>query len=99
NSDAARRRRGFEDTTAPEERTRSDFTYRRNSTLSSYRRDGPPDSERQKVHELAMQRRRMGGVFLVVILSAIGLLLLLWQLVASVEVVASSRPLNKPIQA
>ena len=71
--------------------------FRRNQTLSSYRRTGTEalnDSERQKAHHLASQRRRLGGVFLVVLAVVVGLVLLLWQLIAQVHVVTSTKQLT-----
>jgi len=68
--------------------------FRRNQTLSSYRHNTPDESARQKAHQLTSQRRRIGGVFLIVILLAITLLVLLWQLIAQVHVTASTKQLS-----
>lgn len=70
--------------------------FRRNQTLSGYRRDDqqPEASSRQKAHHLALQRRRLGGIFVLVLGAAVLLGLLLWQLVAQVEVTTSSKQLS-----
>jgi len=69
--------------------------YRRNQTLSGYRRDDQQEtSTRQKAHHLALQRRRLGGIFVLGIGAAVLLGLLLWQLVAQVQVTTSSKQLS-----
>lgn len=73
-------------------------TYRRNQTLSSYRHNTPEESSRQKAHHLAIQRRKLGGVFAIVSLAAVLLLLLLWQLMAQVHVVSSTKQLSTTFQ-
>lgn len=68
--------------------------FRRNQTLSSYRHNTPEESSRQKAHTLALQRRKLGGIFLIVAVAVVALALLLWQLIAQVHVMTSSRQLS-----
>lgn len=91
-STVPRRRRQIEDESATTEVTTNQF--RRNQTLSSYRHNTLDESARQKAHVLAKQRRRLGGIFFIVALSAVLLALLLWQLVAQVHVTTSSKQLS-----
>lgn len=71
--------------------------FRRNQTLSSYRGAGASAeaSSRQKAHQLVVQRRRFGLFFAITAGVAVVMLLLLWQLLARVEVVTSSKQLAK----
>jgi len=68
--------------------------FRRNQTLSSYRHNTPEESTRQKAHHLAIQRRKLGGIFLIVAIAVVTLALLLWQLIAQVHVVTSTKQLS-----
>lgn len=68
--------------------------FRRNQTLSSYRHNTPEESSRQKAHQLTRQRRRLGGLFLLVAVAVVLLALLLWQLVAQVRVTTSTKQLS-----
>ena len=61
--------------------------YRRNQTVSSYKRDTPAESERQKSHNLVIQRRKLGAVFIGAAGVAALLLILLWQFIARPVVV------------
>lgn len=79
--------------------TTSASQFRRNQTLSSYRHNTPEESSRQKAHHLALQRRRLGGIMLIVVAAAVLLLLLLWQLMAQVHVVTSTKQLAEHFQA
>lgn len=72
--------------------------FRRNQTLSSYRHDTPEESSRQKAHHLAIQRRKVSGIFLIVAIVAVVLTLLLWQLIARVHVVTSTQQLTTAFQ-
>lgn len=72
--------------------------FRRNQTLSSYRHNTPEESSRQKVHHLALQRRKIGGLFLIVMIGAVLLMLLLWQLIAQVHVTTSTKQLASRFQ-
>lgn len=93
-----RRRQGIEDdnTDLPLSATKSQ--YRRNQTLSSYKHNTPDESSRQKAHQLAKQRRRLGGVFTVVVAAIIFLMLLLWQLVAQVGITTSTKQLSQTFE-
>lgn len=73
--------------------------FRRNQTLSSYRHNTPDESARQKAHHLTVQRRKVGGIFLIVALATLSLAFLLWQLIAQVQVVTSSKQLSSTFQA
>lgn len=73
--------------------------FRRNKTLSSYRHNTPEESARQKAHHLTLQRRKVGGIFLVVAIAVTALTILLWQLIAQVHIVASSKQLSNSFQA
>lgn len=100
-SDAVPRRRRAVET---EDRLPSDVSssthvapatqFRRNQTLSSYRSNTPEESSRQKAHDLARQRRRLGSIFLVVAIVIVVLILLLWQLIAQVHVTTSTKQLS-----
>lgn len=88
----ARRRRVAEDTENTQ--ASSSNQYRRNQTLSSYRGTASEESSRQKVHTLTMQRRNIGGIFLIVSFATVTLALLLWQLIAQVQIVSSTKQLS-----
>lgn len=68
--------------------------FRRNQTLSSYRHNTPEESSRQKVHHLALHRRKVGGLFTIVSIIALTLTILLWQLIAQVNVLTSTKQLS-----
>lgn len=87
----ARRRRTFEDS---RETQAPNTTFKRNQTLSSYRHATPDESARQKVHHLALQRRKIGGVFTIVAVVVVAVSLLLWQLIAQVHVTTSTKQLS-----
>lgn len=55
--------------------------YRRNQTVSSYKRTEEGESERQKSHHLVIQRRKLSMVFMIVAAVAVLLLLGLWQFI------------------
>lgn len=73
--------------------------FRRNRTLSGIRRDDTEihPSERAKAHRLAQQRRKVGGIFLLVLGVVAVLGILLTQFTARVIVAASSEPLSQTI--
>ena len=75
--------------------------YRRNQTLTGYRASSGEEGEssRHKAHQLALQRRRLGGVFGIVLAVVAILGLLLWQFIAGVSVGSSTKQLSKPIDA
>ena len=56
--------------------------YRRNQTVSSYKRIEMSESERQKSHSLVMQRRKLGTVFIVAASVVVLLFIGLWQFIA-----------------
>lgn len=68
--------------------------FRRNQTLSSYRHTTPEESSRQKAHVLAVQRRKLGGIFLIVAVAVVALALLLWQLLAQVYITTTTKQLS-----
>jgi hypothetical protein len=100
NEPVPRRRRipSEEDALPPQQTASSGGQFRRNQTLSSYRHNTPEESSRQKAHHLAIQRRKIGGVFLIVAIAAVLLLLLLWQLMAQIHIVTSSKQLSTTFQ-
>ena len=72
--------------------------FRRNQTLSSFRRPATDEaSHRQALHVLADKRRKVGGLFLTIAASAIILALLLTQLVAQVSVMSGSTGISRSI--
>lgn len=77
----------------------SNGQFRRNQTLSSYRHNTPDESSRQKAHHLALQRRKVGGIFSIVAIAVLALALLLWQLIAQVQIQTSSKQLTASFQA
>lgn len=68
--------------------------FRRNQTLSSYRHNTPEESSRQKAHQLAKQRRKLGGIFMIVAITVLSLAFLLWQLMAQVQVATTTKQLS-----
>lgn len=102
-SEVTPRRRQLDESSADySDRSSSQRTqYNRNRTLSGYRRDttAPDESSRHKVHALASQRRRVGGIFLIVSIATVFLGLLLWQLIAQVHIVSSTKALTTQFEA
>ena len=92
NDQVPRRRPTLSDEDRPSASTTSQF--RRNQTLSSYRPSTPEGSARQKAHSLTVQRRKIGGIFMLVACIAVALLLLLWQLIAQVQINTSTKQLT-----
>lgn len=75
----------------------SNSQFRRNRTLSGIQRETPEVSARAKVHHLTNQRRKIGGMLLIV-LAASGLLaLLLAQMTARVVITSASTAVSTPI--
>lgn len=75
--------------------------FRRNRTLSGVRRD-PLDqsgSSRSQVHHLTNQRRRVGGILLIVLAGITVLTLIITQLTARVIIAGSSTPLTAEIDS
>lgn len=72
--------------------------FRRNQTLSSFRRASTPEvSHRHQLHQLADRRRKIGGVFVLVLTAVILLTILLTQFVAQVAITSSSTQIARPI--
>lgn len=70
--------------------------FRRNQTLSGRQHPaGHPESERGKIHHLAARRRKVGGIFLLVLSVIIVLTLLLTQYIARVTISGSSQQLSR----
>ncbi len=87
------RRRRMDDVEA-EPQPRSSTHYRRNQTLSGVQRNSIADSPRSQVHHLTIQRRKIGGLFAIVIVAVILLALLLSQLMAQISVTSSTKQLS-----
>ena len=90
-NDTPRRRRAEEPVV---EQPRSSTQYRRNQTLSGVKRTSMADTPRGKVHHLTIQRRKIGGLFALVLTTVILLALLLSQLMAQVSVTSSTKQLS-----
>ena len=75
--------------------------FRRNRTLSGVRRDplDQPGSARSQVHHLTNQRRRVGGILLIVLAGITVLTLIITQLTARVIIAGSSTPLTAEIDS
>lgn len=72
--------------------------FRRGQTLSGIRQPvDEPLSERAKAHHLAQQRRKIGGIFLLVFIIILVLGGLLTQFTATVHVGGSKDPITRPI--
>lgn len=72
--------------------------YRRNQTVSGHRRsDQTEESERQKSHQLVMQRRRLSVAFIIAASVAVLLLVGLWQFIAKPIVVFSDTEITQQI--
>lgn len=96
-TDVPRRRRALD--TDPVQDSRTSYTYRRNQTISGIRPEPAAESPRGKVHSLAEQRRRVGGLFAMVFVAVIVLTLLLTQLVAQIQVNTSTRQLTTAFES
>lgn len=86
------RRRWAEDT--PISQPRSSTQYRRNQTLSGIQRTPMADTPRGQAHHLTVQRRKVGGLFALVLAIAVLLAILLSQLMAQVSVTTSTKQLS-----
>ncbi|MFZ1301589.1 MAG: hypothetical protein WAQ27_03360 [Candidatus Microsaccharimonas sp.] len=94
NTDIPRRRKVDVDSDTAAEQPRSSTQYRRNQTLSGVRRDPIDESPRGKVHHLTIQRRKIGGLFVLVLAAVILLALLISQLMTQVTVTSSTKQLS-----
>jgi cell division septal protein FtsQ len=91
-TDIPRRRRM--DTPDTEVQPRSSTQYRRNQTISGIQHNVLADSPRSQVHHLTIQRRKVGGLFALVLTAAVLLAILLSQLMAQVSVTSSTKQLS-----
>ncbi|MEO6110095.1 MAG: hypothetical protein ABIP50_03750 [Candidatus Saccharimonadales bacterium] len=75
--------------------------FRRNRTLSGVRRDpmDPSHSPRSKVHHLTNQRRKLTGIFLLVVIAITLLVLVITQLTARVVIAGSSTAVTTAIDS
>jgi cell division septal protein FtsQ len=87
-----RRRRSDEVT--PTEQPRSSTQYRRNQTLSGVSQKSMSESPRGQAHQLTIQRRKIGGLFGIVLVAIILLALLISQFMAQVSVTSSTKQLS-----
>lgn len=73
--------------------------FRRNRTLSGIRKDpmDPSHSPRSQVHHLTNQRRRVGGILLIVLIGIGVLTLVITQFTARVVIAGSSTPITGSI--
>jgi hypothetical protein len=92
NTDVPRRRR-INDSDIIDQ-PRSSTQYRRNQTLSGVKRTPMTDTPRGKVHHLTIQRRKIGSLFVLVLIAVILLTTLISQLMAQVSVTSSTKPLS-----
>jgi len=90
-NDIPRRRRVDE---TPIEQPRSSTQYRRNQTLSGVKKTPLAESPRGQAHQLTIQRRKVGGIFLIVLTAVILLAILISQLMAEVSVTSSTKQLT-----
>lgn len=86
------RRRRADDTTI--ESPRSSTQYRRNQNLSGNNRTSMADTPRGHAHQLTVQRRKVGGLFALVLTAAVLLAILVSQLMAQVSVSLSTKQLS-----
>ncbi len=91
-NEVPRRRRNDEPIVS--DQPRSSTQYRRNQTLSGVQRASVADSPRSKAHHLTIQRRKIGGLFALVLTTVILLALLISQLMAQVSVTSSTQQLS-----
>jgi hypothetical protein len=94
-----RRRQPQESTVQDELSSPTASQFRRNQTLSSYRHNTPEESSRQKTHHLTLQRRKLGGLFVLIFIVVIVLTVLLFQLIAQVSIQTSTRQLTARFDA
>ena len=90
-NDIPRRRRVDE---TPPEQPRSSTQYRRNQTLSGVKKSPLNESPRGQAHQLTVQRRKVGGIFAIVLTAVILLAILISQLMAEISVTSSTKQLT-----
>jgi hypothetical protein len=72
--------------------------FRRNQTLSSFRRPATEqESHRHRLHHLADKRRKIGGIFLLVAAISIFLVVLITQFVAQIGVTSATTSIARPL--
>lgn len=71
--------------------------FRRNQTLSGIRRHEDGTSERTRVHHLASRRRKMLGVFGIVLAAIVLLTILLTQFMARVTIGSATQQVSRPV--
>lgn len=91
------RRRSEEHTPRDDSSTRSNSQFYRNRTLSSVRYETPESSARTRVHHLTNQRRKIGGIFFIVLASIALIGVLLTQMTARVVITSTTTALSSPI--
>ena len=77
------------------EQPRSSTQYRRNQTLSTSKKVPMADTPRGQAHHLTVQRRKIGGIFAVVVITVILLAVLISQLMAQINVTSSTQQLSR----
>lgn len=77
--------------------TTTQHVFRRNRTLASYKSGGEHQSSRSHIHRLSIKRRKLSGIFLIVVLSALALFLLIINFTANPLVVVSDTSILKPV--
>lgn len=92
------RRRLAADTDAPRSVLDVDSQWRRNRTLSGRHREPDAPSSRAKVHDLTQRRRKIGGIFALVLAVVVVLLVLITQFTARAIAGSSSSSLTTPIE-
>jgi len=92
------RRRSVE--SAPDTSSESGSQFRRNQTLST-RRGSHPDqvSGRSQIHSLTAHRRKIGGIFFLIVSVILVLVGILTQFTARVSITSSSKPITQQIDA
>lgn len=74
--------------------------FRRNQTLSKQRSSHPDQvSGRSQIHSLTAHRRKIGGIFFLILGIIIVLAIILTQFTARVSITSSSKPTSQSIQA
>ncbi len=91
------RRRQTVDSEAPSLSEQSSY-FRRNQTLSGHRRtEEGTTSHRHRLHHLSGKRRRVGGIFFLVLSIIIVLTIVLTQFVAQLSITSASTSIARPV--
>ena len=72
--------------------------YRRNQTVSGYKRTEAAESERQKSHSLVVQRRKLSAVFIIAAGIVALLFIALWQFIAQPIIAFSDTEITQQIE-